>query len=199
VVWEALEGETPIDPSHLLVPGVTCRAELDKIEAASIRRAVVKYLGGGLNARKAPFTLDWALKFHGEMFDGVWSWAGKLRLRDLNIGLPWQRVQESLFALLEGDLPSWGGFGVPLLDQSVMLHHKAVHIHPFENGNGRWSRLLANVWLRLNGSPVVLWPDAEVGAGGGLRVEYLAAIQEADQGEYGPLTELHEKYLEKGP
>ena len=27
-----------------------------------------------------------------------------------------------------------------LLEQAMLLHHRAVQIHPFENGNGRWSR-----------------------------------------------------------
>jgi fido (protein-threonine AMPylation protein) len=46
-------------------------------------------------------------------------------------------------------------FGVPhhevaerlaaLVGRSVRPRHEAVRIHPFENGNGRWARLLANM------------------------------------------------------
>ena len=36
-----------------------------------------------------------------------------------------------------------------VLEQAVLIHHRAVQIHPFRNGNGRWSRMLSNIWLRI--------------------------------------------------
>ena len=49
--------------------------------------------------------------------------------------------------------------GTSLLDQAVFLHHRAVAIHPFPNGNGRWSRLISNIWLKLHDQPIVRWPE----------------------------------------
>jgi Fic family protein len=49
-----------------------------------------------------------------------------------------------LQTLLE-DLVFWEARGDALLEQSVRLHHRAVWIHPFLNGNGRWARMLANI------------------------------------------------------
>ena len=43
---------------------------------------------------------------------------------------------------------------IDLSEQAVLLHHRAVQIHPFENGNGRWSRLLANIWLKKHAHPI---------------------------------------------
>jgi hypothetical protein len=41
------------------------------------------------------------------------------------------------------DLAYWQKHWPDTLEQAVHLHHRAVQIHPFPNGNGRWSRLLA--------------------------------------------------------
>ena len=34
-----------------------------------------------------------------------------------------------------------------VVDFAAELHHKFVHIHPFQDGNGRVGRLLMNVFL----------------------------------------------------
>lgn len=86
------------------------------------------------------------------MFGDVWRWAGTFRHENLNIGSPWHQVPMQLQHLLD-DLTSWGAFGMPLLEQAARLHHRAAQIHPFPNGNGRWSRMLANIGLRLHGYP----------------------------------------------
>lgn len=82
-----------------------------------------------------------------------------------------------------------------LVEQSARLHYRAVAIHPFANGNGRWSRLLANIWLKQNGQPLIMWPQTTSGDTSTIRSEYLAAIQAADQGDYdvliGLLRRLH--------
>ena len=93
----------------------------------------------------APFDFVWALQLHKEMFGQVWTWAGSTRKIDLNLGVPWQQVEIQLYDLLLR-LPYWKD--MPLFEQAARLHHGAVAIHPFENGNGRWSRMLANIWLK---------------------------------------------------
>ena len=77
-----------------------------------------------------------------------------------------------------------------------MLHHRSVSIHPFPNGNGRWSRMLANIWLRLNRQPYTLWPEGTVGEASVLRAAYLAALRAADAGDYDPLHELHRRFTQ---
>ena len=84
-----------------------------------------------------------------------------------------------------------------LLEQAARLHYRAVWIHPFKNGNGRWARLLANIWLRLHGSPIVLWPDESIGQESIIRNEYIKALKFADQGDFGPLLALHNRHLEQ--
>ena len=83
---------------------------------------------------------------------------------------------------------------MPLVEQAARLHHKAVAIHPFLNGNGRWSRMLANIWLKLHGSQPTFWPEESVGEASVLRAEYLAAVSAADAMDYGPLIALHRRH-----
>jgi Fic family protein len=83
---------------------------------------------------------------------------------------------------------------MPLHEQAARLHHRAVAIHPFANGNGRWSRMLANIWLRRNGARWTEWPEATIGASSVIRGRYLDALRAADAGDLGPLTAMHAEF-----
>lgn len=196
--WDPVPGETPIDPSGLVSrASVTNRRELAVVEARNINQAVLKYLAARPSRRSAPFDYEWLLKLHEDMFGDVWKWAGTVRTKDLNLGVPHHQVREKLSSLV-GDLQGWSGFGHTIEDQAVWLHHRAVQTHPFLNGNGRWARLLANIWLKLHRVPIVAWPDQVLGESSAVRGEYLAAIQAADRGSYARLSELHFRFLEAG-
>jgi Fic-DOC domain mobile mystery protein B len=195
VNWKSIPGETPIDISGLKVSGVANRSQLSVVEAENIRKAIVKYLGGSLTRRTAKFDLSWVLKLHREMFSDVWTWAGETRTTNLNLGVPWHQVQTGMQNLCD-DLAYWQTHWPDFVEQAAHLHHRAVHIHPFLNGNGRWSRLLANIWLKLNKQPLTEWPEEVIGETSVIRDEYLTAIRAADSGEYVPLIELHRRYAE---
>lgn len=81
-----------------------------------------------------------------------------------------------------------------MIDDAALLHYRAVKIHPFPNGNGRWSRMLANVWLRKHGAKPTVWPEPQLGETSPVRDEYLAAVRAADRMDYRPLAALHERY-----
>jgi Fic-DOC domain mobile mystery protein B len=195
--FETLPGETPIDDlSGLKVRGITTRAELIQEEAESIRKAYVKYLSGKPHPRSARFDLGWALQLHREMLGDVWEWAGSVRTTVTNIGVAPQQIQIALQSLMD-DLAHWEEQSVDLLEQAVRLHHRAVQIHPFANGNGRWARLLANIWLKLHDHPPTEWPEATIGTESVIRTEYIAALNLADEGDYESLMELHKQYTEE--
>jgi Fic-DOC domain mobile mystery protein B len=190
--WKPIPGETPLnDRSGLKVKSLKTRRQLNVVEAENIRKATVKYLSKKPTRRRARFDLAWCLKLHREMFGDVWTWAGRPRTSDTNVGVPWHQVESSLQSLCE-DLPYWKN--AERIEQAAMLHHRAVFIHPFKNGNGRWARLLANIWLRLHDAPITLWPEQTVGAQSIVRREYLAAIRAADRGDYDPLIALHRRF-----
>lgn len=192
--WQNLPGETPIDDvSGLKIKGIWTRSQLNDVEAKNITRAVIKYLARKPTRRSARFDLSWCLRLHKEMFGQVWKWAGQLRTCNLNFGVPFHHVEAQLYNLL-ADLPHWVEEGAPLIEQATLLHHRAVFIHPFLNGNGRWARMLANIWLKLHGSQPTVWPEDVIGAESTIRAAYLTAIKQADEGDYEPLLALHREY-----
>jgi Fic-DOC domain mobile mystery protein B len=192
--WETLPGETPIDDiSGLKLKAVRTRKQLAVAEAENVLKATVRYLAAKPSRRLAPFNLTWFLKLHAAMFGEVWEWAGQTRRVDLNIGVAWHQVEADL-QILADDLEYWEKNWRDVLEQAVYLHHRAVKIHPFMNGNGRWARMLANIWLRLHDSPLTEWPEQSIGAVSPVRNEYLAAIRLADNGDVRPLLELHRRF-----
>jgi Fic-DOC domain mobile mystery protein B len=193
VAWKRIPGETPIDVSGLKISGISNRQELSVVEAENVRKAVVKYLAGPLTRRTAKFDLSWMLKLHREMFGDVWKWAGKVRTTDSNLGCPWHQVTVRLQDLC-ADLAYWEAHWSDVIELVAHLHHRAVQIHPFLNGNGRWSRLLANVWLKLHKLPLTEWPEDVIGATSSVRDDYLTAIRAADMGDYAALIELHRQF-----
>lgn len=136
------------------------------------------------------------LRLHREMFGRAWTWAGAIRTHENNMGSQPHRIQVELLEL-ERDLATWSGTSMSLVEQAVHLHHRPVRIHPFPNGNGRWARMLASIWLARHGGRLIEWPEATTGSAGGIRGEYLAAVKAADSGDAQELPVLHERYLRR--
>jgi Fic-DOC domain mobile mystery protein B len=189
-----IPGQTPLDDiSGLRVKGISTTAELNALEAENIRKATIKYLATKPSRRSARFDVRWMLKLHKEMFGDVWEWAGTLRKRETNIGSLSHQMEVELHSLVE-DLHTWAESEMPLLEQAARLHHVAVRIHPFLGGNGRWSRMLANIWLMLNGAGPIEWPESTIGTTSTIQKEYLDAVKAADRGDYSKLVALHERF-----
>ncbi len=193
--WAPIPGETPIDDvSGLLLPEVVTRRQLNQVEAENIAAAAAKYLVGRLTEKEAPFTFDWLFELHREMFGKVWKWAGKARNHDLNFGCAFYDVEAQVLELVQ-TIPYWGnGDRYPLIEDAALLHYRAVKIHPFVNGNGRWSRMLSNIWLRKHGAKPVMRPEPEIGVVSPIRSAYIDAIQAADKGDFQSFNDLHRRY-----
>ncbi len=190
-------GETPPgDLSGLKQKHIKTQAHLNLAEFESINRVLPKYFLAPLTDGKVKFNYQWFLKLHREMFDEVWEWAGEIRKTGLTIGIKPERIGSELHQLT-AELDQWEKEKVDPLEIAVRLHHRLVWIHPFYGGNGRWARFAANIYLRKNKQPMIFWPEDQLAVEGGLRVQYIAALQKADHGDFNPLTQLHKQYQEK--
>jgi Fic-DOC domain mobile mystery protein B len=196
-IEETIDGQTSIDDiSGLRDRTIRTKAELNRREAINIAKATLKYLARRPTAREAPFDYDWLLQLHREMLGEIWEWAGTLRTGEVSVGVLPHQIATQLHELLL-DLKEWSVGTMSLAEQATRLHHRAVQIHPFPNGNGRWSRLLANTWLRRHGEPIIEWPEELMGTSSVIRARYLDAIRAADRGEYEGLLALHREHARR--
>lgn len=193
-----IRGQTPLDDvSGLRIKSIRTTGELNAAEAENIRKATLRYLASRPSSRAARFDVAWLLRLHKQMFGDVWTWAGALRTGQTNIGSAPHQIEIELTEMV-ANLQAWNESGMPLTEQAARLHHAAVRIHPFANGNGRWSRMLANIWLKLNGAEPTEWPESTIGTASAIRDEYLEAVKAADRGDIAPLLGLHTKYERRG-
>ena len=159
-------------------------------EAENITNATIKYFAKKPDQKTAPFTFEWMLQLHREMFGEVWEWAGKLRQVELSIGVKAYLVSTELKKLVD-DLAFWEEHkSFDVVETAARLHHRAVQIHPFRNGNGRWSRMLANIYLKQNGLTPTKWQEDLLSKENPHRDAYIEALKRADSGDYGKLIEL---------
>jgi Fic family protein len=83
-----------------------------------------------------------------------------------------------------GELINWAKKNckkMHIVEFAAIFHHKFVHIHPFEDGNGRTGRILMNVFLMHYGFPLAIIQKND-------RKKYYRVLQEADSGNYKPLV-----------
>jgi len=165
--------------------------EIYVAEANNIAIATIKYLSAPPSKKIASFSYEWLSILHKEMFGNVWEWAGKFRHVELSIGIKAYQVPTALKELAD-DIVYWDkNKTFDIYETATKIHHRAVQIHPYQNGNGRWSRMLANIYLRQNGSMPVKWQEDLLSKENPKRDEYIKALKDADNGDYTNLIEMH--------
>jgi fido (protein-threonine AMPylation protein) len=73
---------------------------------------------------------------------------------------------------------------------AVRFHHRLVSIHPFPNGNGRWSRLAADLLIVGLGRRRFSWGGAKLQAPHDVRRIYVEALRAADAEVIEPLVKF---------
>src|SRR5690606_22559300 len=140
------QGATPLsDASDLLIPRASSMGDLNRVEAENIFQAQKRYLRAVPAKGLQWFHYGEFQILHRALFGRVWAWAGKQRKTATSIGVdPWL-IGTKIAELCE-EVRSWADFPVELsfVERSARIHHRLVLIHPFENGNGRFSRLVAD-------------------------------------------------------
>jgi len=168
-----------------LIPSqVTIRRELNEVEAQNI-------LEGSLWAmeRKRPLiSTEFARSLHQRMYGKVWSWAGEYRKTNKNIGVDANQIGRRMHETIE-QFRYWLENKTYEPDElAVRFHHALVAIHPFPNGNGRWSRLMGDLMAIQLGQRRFSWGGrVDIGEHGRTRESYIAALKAADNHDMAPL------------
>lgn len=143
------------------------------------------------------FTVKFYRELHSRMYDQVWAWAGVLRSQTgatSNIGVAPAMVPTELGRVAMEFARTWEARNDErLLPFLARYHHALVCVHPFNNGNGRWSRLASDAVVeRLANAPRIVWATDTLNVDSEERSAYIAALKQADSGNLQPLV----NYLE---
>jgi len=187
---EYVDGQTPLDEDEkecLLIKAITTRGELDEFEQQNIEQAVQWTLMRSFKQIEI-FTEPFIKEVHKKMYGDVWTWAGEFRKTNKNIGVDKWQVSVELKTLLD-DTIFWITKKLYEPDEiAVRFKHRLVSIHCFPNGNGRHSRLMADIIIeKIFKQPVFTWGARDIVHIGEMRKKYLVGIKTADKGDYKPL------------
>ena len=188
IVYE--KGQTPLsdeDMEGLLIRTITTRGELNELEQLNIQDAVEWTLRRTF-AASSILTTDFVRELHKRMYRDVWRWAGEYRKSDTSIGISWYQIAVSTKNLVD-DAMLWVKNNEFSPDEfAIRFKHKIVSIHCFPNGNGRHSRLMADVIIdHIFKLPIFTWGRANLTEAGTARTNYLDSLAAADKGDYAPL------------
>ena len=185
-----IDGQTPLDEDEkegLLIPTVATRGELDEFEQQNIEEAVLWVLGRSLKS-DVIFTEQFVKNLHKRMYGQVWDWAGTFRTSNKNLGVDKREVPIALRKLLDDAIFWVENETYPPEEIAIRFKHRLVSIHCFPNGNGRHSRLMADVIInKVYQQPMFSWGAESLVQQGDSRQAYLKAVKEADQGNYEQL------------
>src|SRR4051812_33985500 len=159
------DGQTPLDEEEargLLISTIATREELDEFEQQNIEQAVLWSMKRSVKPDTL-FTEKFIQLVHTRMYGDVWAWAGEFRRTNKNIGVDRWRVPTELRNLL-GDVNYWLENKTYDADElAIRFKHRLVAIHCFPNGNGRHSRLVADIIIdKLFKRPVFTWGGANL-------------------------------------
>lgn len=177
---------TPLTPEERegLVPShVTLRRELNELEQQNNLDADTWVFA----RKRDPLNESFARGLHRRMFDDVWRWAGTYRKSDKNIGVDRNQIQHRLYEAFD-NVKYWiEHMTFPPDEIAMRFHHALVFIHPFPNGNGRWSRLMADVLAIRLGQPRFTWGSSSLRAADETRRAYIEALRAADKHDFASL------------
>lgn len=187
---EYINGQTPIEEEELqglLIKTITTRGELDEFEQKNIEEAMLWTMQRTFRKEKV-LTESFIRSLHKRMYGNVWSWAGKFRKTERNIGIDSKHISVSLKNLLDDTL-LWLQNNTFSYDEiAVRFKHRLVSIHCFPNGNGRHSRLMADIIIeKICKEPRFTWSRGDLSKKSQMRDVYIAAVKEGDKNNYQPL------------
>ncbi len=183
-------GQTPLPEElklGLKIKTITTRSELDRYEQRNIIQAL-RWLAPSKIQAETLLSASFLNQLHTKMYGDVWAWAGTYRTFETNIGVPYYRIGTELKQLLDDVLYWYHHQTYEPAELALRCKHRLVSIHCYPNGNGRHSRLVADLVMeKLYSLAYFPWGNSKLVADDEIRKTYIKALQHADQGEMGPL------------
>ena len=185
-----IDGQTPLNEEEqngLLIPSITTREELDEFEQLNIEKAIQWTFGKKWKAEQL-FSEKFVKDLHKRMYGEVWKWAGAFRESEKNLGIKSYLIPTELKVLLD-DAIFWVQNDTYSPDElAIRFKHRLVSIHCFSNGNGRHSRLMADLIMeKLFNATFFSWGSSNLVKATDTRKAYINAIKMADKQDLQPL------------
>tara|TARA_R110002072_G_scaffold95197_27_gene209932 strand:- start:5022 stop:5618 length:597 start_codon:yes stop_codon:yes gene_type:complete len=187
------DGQTPLDEEEkegLKIKSITTQGELDEFEQLNIEKAVEWTIHTKFKLEKI-LTEKFVRDLHQRMYGDVWKWAGEFRKTEKNIGILWTQIGIELKNLLD-DTKYWiENKTFPPEEIAIRFKHRIVSIHCFPNGNGRHSRMMADIIMEsIFGNEIFSWHQSNMVKANETRNQYIKALREADNGNFKELIEF---------
>ena len=185
-----IDGQTPLNEEEqngLLIPSITTREELDEFEQLNIEKAIQWTFGKKWKAEQM-FSEKFVKDLHKRMYGEVWKWAGAFRESEKNLGIKSYLIPTELKVLLD-DAIFWVQNDTYSPDElAIRFKHRLVSIHCFSNGNGRHSRLMADLIMeKLFNATFFSWGSSNLVKATDTRKAYIKAVKMADKQDLQPL------------
>lgn len=179
-LFQEEEGATPLKHEEKLglIPSyITQRGELNEVEQINITEGE----RWAFSRPRDVLDVDFLRELHKRMFGEVWRWAGEYsRERNRRIGSDDYQIPIDLHALM-GEVQAWIEYeSFPPDEIALRFHHRLTQIHPFPNGNGRFSRTAADLLITRLGGERFSWGRANLVNASTTRREYIDVLQAAD-------------------
>jgi Fic-DOC domain mobile mystery protein B len=189
-IFNEPEDATPLSPEDKkgLIPSyISTRAELNREEQRNILEAVI----WSSERTREILSIEAIQNLHKRMFNKVWEWAGEFsQVHDRSIGVQPYMIGPDLKQLTD-DVKYWIKHQSYSSDEiSIRFHHRLVQIHPFPNGNGRCSRLAADILIQNLGGEKFSWGRGDLRSANDVRRAYITALRQADQHDFTALIQF---------
>ena len=187
------DGQTPLEEEEkegLKIKSITTQGELDEFEQLNIEKAVEWTIHSKFKLEKI-LAEKFVKVLHKKMYGDVWKWAGEFRKTEKNIGIPWTQIGIELKILLD-DTKYWiDNNTFPPEEIAIRFKHRIVSIHCFPNGNGRHSRIMADIIMEsIFGNEIFSWHQSNMVKANETRNQYIKALKEADKGNFKQLIQF---------
>lgn len=176
----------------LKIKSITTHRDLNEYEQANIADALT-WLKSKRNLTKENIlTQNFIKDLHKQMFNKVWLWAGKVRLSNKNIGnISWPEITTQLENLLRDVLYWIENKTFNHEEIAIRFKHRLVFIHPFPNGNGRHSRIMADILMeRVFSLNEFSWGENMFSSKEERSDFYIKSLHKADNGDFSDLLKF---------